>query len=204
MSDSNRSDVLSIFPGALSPEECRALIDLSEAIGYSLALIEGALDGPFGFKVRHGRNNSRSAVDDSSLADALWRRVAKCVPASIDGRCVIGLNERLRFYRYEAGQDFGTHTDGYYLRANGEQSLLTLMVYLNDDYAGGETYFLKSERLVSPRTGTALIFTHALWHEGRAVTARCKYILRTDVMYGPEIKPSAISRLPSAISRQCG
>ena len=186
MSDSNESELIFVFPGAISPEECRALIDLSEAIGYNPAFIAGTLDGPFGFNVRNGRNNSRTAIDDFTLADALWRRVARRVPAVVAGRCVIGLNERLRFYRYDAGQDFGLHTDGCYVRDNGEQSLLTIMVYLNDDYAGGETCFLQSDRLITPSTGTALLFTHALWHEGRTVTKGRKYILRTDVMYRPE------------------
>ena len=55
--------------------------------------------------VRDGRDNSR-AVEDAGLAGALWDRVAECVPASIEGRRAVGLNE-LRFYRYEAGQSFG-------------------------------------------------------------------------------------------------
>jgi predicted 2-oxoglutarate/Fe(II)-dependent dioxygenase YbiX len=179
-------EVLSIIPSAISQEECRALIDLSESVGYAPATIEGRLDGPQGFNVSAGRYNDRSAVEDTALADVLWNRLHRRVPALINGRKVIGLNERLRFYRYGAGQNFSPHTDGYYLRDNGERSLLTMILYLNDDYSGGEAFFLKSETLIAPQTGTLLLFTHTLWHEGRAVTAGQKYILRTDVMYEPE------------------
>ena len=42
------------------------------------------------------------------------------------------MNERLRFYRYDIGQQFDWHYDGYFERDNGERSYLTLMVYLND------------------------------------------------------------------------
>jgi len=180
------AQMLCSFPGALSPEECRALIRLGESAGYGPAPIRGDLDGPCGFVVRGGRDNSRSSIDDAPLSKALWRRVSRRVPAEIDGRGAVGLNERLRFYRYDAGQSFGAHTDGYYRRSNGEQSLLTLMIYLNDDFEGGETYFLESGEMVAPREGKALIFPHGLWHAGRAVTAGRKYVLRTDVMYGSE------------------
>lgn len=179
-------EVLSITPSALSHEECRALIDLSEGVGFYPATIEGRLDGPQGFNVSEGRYNDRSAVEDIQLASALWRRLHKRVPALIDGKKVVGMNERLRFYRYEAGHRFSAHTDGYYLRDNGERSLLTMIIYLNADYSGGETFFMKSETLIAPQTGTLLLFTHSLWHEGRAVTEGRKYIMRTDVMYEAE------------------
>src|SRR5436190_303982 len=38
---------------------------------------------------------------------------------------------------------------------------------------------------VKPVTGHALIFLHEMLHEGAAVSAGRKYILRTDVMYSP-------------------
>lgn len=183
----DEEESLLVFRDAISHAECEALIDLSESVGYFPATIEGKLDGPQGFSVSAGRYNDRSAVEDTALADALWRRLHRRVPARIDGRKVVGLNERLRFYRYEAGQNFSPHTDGYYLRSNGELSLLTMIIYLNDDYTGGEAFFLKSETLIAPKAGTLLVFTHSLWHEGRAVTAGRKYILRTDVMYGLEV-----------------
>ena len=170
---------------ALSKEECGALIGLSEAAGYMYAPIEGGLDGPFGFRVRGGRRNSRAAVEDASLAAALWGRLKRHVPERVDGRAVVGLNERLRFYRYDEGQGFGAHTDGYYLRANGERSRLTLMVYLNENFTGGQTFFLQSERLVTPQAGLLLLFSHHLWHAGRPVLQGRKYVLRTDVMYEP-------------------
>ena len=39
---------------------------------------------------------------------------------------------------------------------------------------------------VLPRTGSALIFTHPVLHEGCEVTRGRKYVLRTDVMYSDE------------------
>ena len=101
----------------------------------------------------------------------------------LNGRRALGLNERLRFYRYEAGQMFAPHVDGYYRRPNGEQSLLTWMIYLNDDFTGGETKFYGAEVEVKPETGMMLVFRHALLHEGAEVRAGRKYVLRSDIMF---------------------
>jgi hypothetical protein len=61
------------------------------------------------------------------------------------------------------------------------------MVYLNDDFVGGETKFYLDDgtpRLdVKPERGMALVFVHRQLHEGAAVVQGRKYVLRTDVMY---------------------
>lgn len=56
------------------------------------------------------------------------------------------------------------------------------MIYLNDDFEGGETEF-ENLLTVTPEKGTALIFYHPLRHEGKALASGLKYVLRTDVMY---------------------
>ena len=94
----------------------------------------------------------------------------------------IGLNEMLRFYKYSPGQRFKMHRDGSYIRNETEFSYYTFMVYLNDDYEGGQTKFDSGE-FVNPKKGTALIFEHSLRHEGARLTQGSKYVLRSDIMY---------------------
>lgn len=48
----------------------------------------------------------------------------------------------MNLYRYEPGQFFAAHYDGIYKRSFMEQSQLTIMVYLNDSFTGGNTNFL--------------------------------------------------------------
>ena len=64
---------------------------------------------------------------------------------------------------------------------------MTFMVYLNDDFTGGETKFYLdtgAPRLsVRPERGAALVFVHRQLHEGAPVVEGRKYVLRTDVMY---------------------
>ena len=55
------------------------------------------------------------------------------------------------------------------------------MIYLNDDFKGGETRF--NDLTVHPNTGKALLFIHEQKHESIPVEEGMKYVLRTDVMY---------------------
>lgn len=127
------------------------------------------------------RNNDRAFLDDAARASELWQRIANDVPPIVEGWKAVGLNERMRFYRYDPGQRFKWHGDGCVRRANGEQSFLTFMVYLNDDFTGGETAFRGLR--VGPRKGMALLFCHWLKHMGDEVRDGRKYVLRSDVMY---------------------
>lgn len=181
-------------PSALRPDECAALVALAEAAGFAPAPIEGAQDGPRGFQVSAGRDNARAAFEDGKIAGRLWTRVAAQVREAFPEPEALGLNERLRFYRYDAGQAFPPHRDGHYLRP-GERSRLTLLLYLNEGFEGGETCFVPSPGMIAepkafaPRTGAALVFAHERWHEGRPVRRGRKYVLRTDVMFRDGPRP---------------
>jgi predicted 2-oxoglutarate/Fe(II)-dependent dioxygenase YbiX len=169
---------IDVVADLLTPEECREYIDWTEAKGYEAAPITTLS----GFELRpEVRNNTRVIVDDPERAEALWLRVRDEIPTFYAGRQAIGLNERLRFYRYDPGERFALHRDGAYRRENGEMSLLTVLVYLNEGFSGGET--VVEGRPITPRRGMALIFDHQLLHEGAAVTGGRKYVLRSDVMF---------------------
>lgn len=176
-----RDDVI-LFPGVLSPAECRAHVERAEAVGFAPAPIttrRGPLMAP------EIRNNTRVMIDDTEATAALFARMRPLLPAVFFGWHLRGLNERLRWYRYDVGERFNWHYDGSFARSRAERSRLTLMLYLNDGFDGGETMFDLSGgmRVVRPRAGAALIFPHALRHTGAVVTRGRKYVLRTDVMY---------------------
>ena len=166
----------------LEPNECQEYIVLADRIGYEAAPINTGSGAAVRPEIR---NNDRVIIDDIERVRHLWGRVAGFLPAAIDARRALGLNERLRFYRYGPGQRFAPHYDGFYRRPNGEESLLTFMVYLNDGFQGGATRF--REISIAPRTGMALVFDHALLHEGAPVIEGYKYVLRSDVMFEPPL-----------------
>ncbi len=173
--------------GVFSAEECETLIKHSESIGYEKALIDAG-DGRQEL-AEDVRNSDRCMIDDAVVAAEIFRRVRHAVPEQYKGHAVRGLNERLRFLRYDPGQFFKPHYDGAYMTlARDQRSRITLQLYLNEGFEGGETTFLSTLDNVSsvpfvPRTGSVLLFEHEILHEGSDVRGGRKYVIRTDVMY---------------------
>lgn len=174
------ADGIYVTRNVFSAEECKKFIELSEDTGYDAATMNA-----FGGSFRRPdlRNNDRVILDDELLAKKFWDRCKPFLPSILNGKCAIGLNERLRFYRYEPGQKFAQHFDGSFRRPNGEHSLLTWMIYLNEDFTGGETKFNGAGIEVKPQAGMMLVFRHELIHEGAEVQSRRKYVLRSDIMF---------------------
>ncbi len=173
------TDDIFTIPGLATDRECDDWIARSESLGYEEATISTERGQR---KIPEIRNNARVIVDDAGLADDLWSRIASQVPFAIKGWEAIGLNPRFRFYRYDVAQKFSWHADGCIRLDNGQMSQLTFMIYLNDDFTGGETLFRHGIK-VEPQKGMALLFTHWQKHMGNEVSAGRKYVLRSDVMY---------------------
>lgn len=162
----------------VTPAECQDLIINSEHQGFEEAKINtGFAQEMF----KDIRNNDRLFFDDFALAERLYHKLAPHVPDRIGNWQLLSLNERFRFYRYSTAQYFKWHRDGSYERSFDEVSKMTFMIYLNDDFDGGDTEFRDTS--IQPESGAALIFPHRLMHQGSTVQKGVKYVLRTDVMY---------------------
>ncbi|WP_165822033.1 2OG-Fe(II) oxygenase [Hymenobacter edaphi] len=162
----------------LTRQECLHYLALSEQLGYEAAKVNTTKGARLMPAVR---NNSRVFHRSEELAQKLWERARPFIPAEFGRSQALGLNELFRFYRYQAGQQFRGHYDESYVRSPTEASLLTFMVYLNDNFQGGDTAF--RELRVWPQQGRLLVFEHGLYHLGRTVEQGVKYVLRTDVMF---------------------
>src|SRR5688500_17062136 len=155
--------VVFTIPNVLDSDQCAATIRRIEELGPEDAPITTAA----GFVMRPDvRNNRRVVFDDVPLAQLVFDRVSHALPATLCGMRLKGANERFRAYRYDVGHRFAPHYDGAFCRNARERSLLTLMVYLNDDFRGGTTRFHDYELDVVPRPGMALVFQHYVLHEG--------------------------------------
>ncbi|KAI6784008.1 uncharacterized protein J7T54_004554 [Emericellopsis cladophorae] len=200
---------LSLARNLLSPHECKSIIAAGEAANF-------VPDAP----IRDDGQVSILAhnfywVIDTAFHDKLWARIAPYVPSSINGRQARGINRRFRVYRYVPGAEYRCHIDGawppsgilpndkYVYDASPpgkkQSSLFTFLLYLNDEFEGGETtFFLPSAKEgtlnaypVRPVMGAVAIFPHgetkgALLHEGTGVRKGAKYIIRSDVEYDVE------------------
>jgi hypothetical protein len=59
----------------------------------------------------------------------------------------------------------------------------SVLVYLSDDYEGGETVFDTTWAIPHPVAGDVLLFPHSQLHEGRKVTKGEKIVLKTDLLF---------------------
>lgn len=128
------------------------------------------------------RNNDRLMIFDNDLAEHLFQKAVKFLTQTHEDYSVLDFNEMFRIYKYSSGQRFKMHRDGSYIRNENEKSFYTFLIYLNDDFEGGETEF-ENLFTVAPKKGSALVFYHPLRHEGKTLISGLKYVLRTDVMY---------------------
>jgi len=183
------ADNVATIAGFLSAAECDDYIRLGEATGFEGAPITTSRG--MMMMMKDVRNNDRVMIDDPARALALYQRLsADLAPRFQRTWTPVAFNERLRLYRYDIGQQFDWHRDGYFQRPNGERSFFTFMVYLNDDFDGGATSFSDDGfgfpggmLRITPAKGMGLLFHHPILHRGDPVTTGRKYVLRTDVMY---------------------
>ena len=192
----------------LSAEECEQIISLAESSpkGYVPDEPLTSAPPPEGFAPRAANFVLLSKI----ISGKLYDRTKKHLPEWLGGegeQRLVGLNERLRLYRYQPGAIYRPHIDGSWAGSgihNGEYvydyfgdrwSKLTFLVYLNDDFAGGGTaFYTPSSKVgtidahtVEPRQGSVLVFPHglaaSLVHEGCFCERGVKYIIRTDALY---------------------
>jgi predicted 2-oxoglutarate/Fe(II)-dependent dioxygenase YbiX len=167
------------IPRFLDPGECADLIAIAETSGFVSAGVRTA-DGQR--SMPRVRNNERAILENGAWVASLWQRLARMPFPTLDGEVPVGLPKELRFYKYSSGQRFKMHKDGPWAE-NGLSSKLTFLIYLNDGFVGGSTDF--RDLRIPPEKGSALLFVHDTWHEGTEVVEGTKYVLRSDVLYGP-------------------
>ncbi len=172
-------DEVFLLENFLSEEECNSYLSKYTKQEFEEAKVN--IDGEQTM-FKGIRNNDRYMFFDEPLAVGFWKRMDEYIPKKIGFYESIGLNEMFRVYKYSKGQRFKMHIDGSYKRSLNEESLFSFLIYLNDDFEGGETEFRKLFT-VTPKKGTALVFRHRLRHEGKEVISGEKYVLRTDIMY---------------------
>jgi hypothetical protein len=202
---------LSLIQNVLAPEECRSIVAAMESLEF---LPDCPLrdDGTASSVLAH----NVYWIADQAFHDALWDRVRPHIPSHVGGKKARGINRRFRVYRYVPGAEYRCHFDGAWPPAgvdsktgthiydasppNAKQSsLFTFLLYLNDEFEGGETTFftpsiregIMNAHPVRPVMGSVALFPHgdargALLHEGTGVKKGAKYIIRTDVEFDVE------------------
>jgi prolyl 4-hydroxylase len=150
---------VSVFPALFSPAECDFLVAQARPWLEPSVVIDPQTGRQLRNPVRTSDGMSFALFREGPAVHALNRRIAAATGTGV------AQGETLQVLRYRPGQEYRPHFDAVAGEAN--QRILTMLVYLNEGYAGGETTFVRTGLSFKGRKGDALLFRNAL-ADGRA------------------------------------
>jgi prolyl 4-hydroxylase len=171
-----------VMNNVLSPEHCRQIIDYCRDKLVDSTVLSG--------KNKSVRDSQQTWIPKNHpLAKPIFDTFSKMYNIPVNHA------EDLQVVRYNGtGQFYNQHHDSCpednqscheFVRSGGQRKL-TILIYLNDDYEGGHTYFSKLNQRFKGNTGDAIVFhplannsskTHPLaLHGGEPCTGGEKWI----------------------------
>ncbi|HEX8467507.1 MAG TPA: 2OG-Fe(II) oxygenase [Allosphingosinicella sp.] len=180
--------------GFMTAAECAWLRSAGEPALQPSAVV----DPKSGRMVPHPVRSSDAAAfgvhSEDLVVNALNRRIAAVTGTRLDQ------GEPLQLLRYRPGGEYKPHMDA--LPAEANQRILTALLYLSDDYEGGETRFPRTGLSYRGRAGDALVFSNVAaggradplsLHAGLPVASGTKYLasrwIRAERFTFPPPKP---------------
>ena len=198
----------------LSKEQCDQIISKADDLDFQFC------------SYGEERNNSRLVLFDEDFSNYIWESINKAFNEMLGDEKIqpfgfdvlkgtwklCGVNEAMRLNRYsgESKEFFGPHRDAPFCPNGDKRSLYTILIYLNDDFRGGETVFHLPENSCidtkgctmdeeiekhggienfehihfSPKAGDAVIFKQNIIHEGNCLLSKrkFKFVIKTDIM----------------------
>ena len=169
--------------GFLSKNECQALVEMIEANNVRSSVVVGGTDRS-GISETRTSSTSNLAPNDPTVK-SIHQKIADNLGLDIKK------GEDLQGQKYEPGQYFKEHNDYFSGDAYDKHCLhsgnrtFTFMIYLNDDFEGGGTYFPKLQKTIKPELGKAVVWQNTIdgepqpetMHEGTTITKGVKYII---------------------------
>jgi prolyl 4-hydroxylase len=177
------ADIL-VFEQLLDASLCNHIMQVADCCQFETAGIELA-------KVKtQVRNNQLLYLDETnsllrSTNQLLLNRIALVQETLYQNyRVKFSQVETCSILRYYPGQFYKRHVDNLLLASRREEAIqgvltrdVSIVGYLNDDFAGGETLFDRQNLKFQPQKGSVLVFpsyyTHP--HQSLPVTQGCKY-----------------------------
>jgi prolyl 4-hydroxylase len=173
------------FPRLFSRDECDFLILVAEP-SYEESLVLDDANEVRDAAIRTSDGATMHWLIEDPVIHALNRRIAAATGTGYDQ------GEPLLILRYRPGQEYRRHFDALPGMAN--QRFKTALVYLNEEYEGGETAFPKAERKIRGSKGDCIVFRNVLpdgslrpdpmsEHAGLPVTRGTKYLASRWIRY---------------------
>jgi prolyl 4-hydroxylase len=143
-----------LFRGLFTPAECRYLIEAATPMLEPSVVVDPATGRQRPDPARISESVGFTLPLENPAVHALNRRLAAASGTDV------AQGEPLQVLRYRPGGEYKPHFDAIPGFAN--QRILTMIVWLNEAFDGGETMFMKTGLKVKGRTGDALMFRNAL------------------------------------------
>lgn len=131
-------------------DECRLLQEIAEPILDASMIVDSATGERRPDPIRTSEAAAFPWIDETPFVHALNRRIAAVSGTSVEQ------GEPLQVLRYSPGQEYRSHSDA--LTGVDNQRIMTVLVYLNADFQGGETDFPDLNLSLRGNIGDALIF----------------------------------------------
>lgn len=183
----NKEPYISFYHNVFTPEECDFVIDNSEKLN------KFKKSGMYNTKLKQSEildsRTSSSFVDEDSIFNGIRSKSYQLLKDKFSyiNNFSIEHFEKTQIQRYHVGQYVASHMDyfncGQYVTNNDKMA--TLIIYLNDNFSGGETTFDFLNIKVKPEKGSALFFNYDYntnikiksKHGGLPVLEGTKYII---------------------------
>jgi prolyl 4-hydroxylase len=149
----SESPHLTLFEGLFTPGECAYLIRAAVPMLEPSVVVDNRTGRQVRDPVRTSDGVGFTWPLENPAVHALNRRIAAASGTAADQ------GEPLQVLRYRPGQEYKPHFDA--IPGFSNQRVMTMLVWLNEDYAGGETMFMKTGARLRGRAGDALLFRNA-------------------------------------------
>ena len=136
----------------LSDDECDYLVRRAERRLKPTMVIERATGRSIYHPVRRSDSMHFGVGNEDLVVTAINRRIAAASGTTAEQ------GEPLQLLRYGPGNEFKSHHDAE--KEGGNQRILTALVYLSDDYDGGETRFTRTGFSFRGHKGDILLFSN--------------------------------------------
>ena len=168
---------IALYPGLFSPAECKYLAVLAAPWLEKAMVTEESGGTQFG-QVRDADSSAISHLTE----DLIVQRINRCIATATGTQTEWG--EPLNVLRYRPGQQYRPHHDG---RGSGDGTtrIMTALIWLNEQFEGGETDFPRLNIRVRGGLGDMLVFRNVhsdgsqddrLIHAGLPVSQGVKWL----------------------------
>jgi prolyl 4-hydroxylase len=154
---------LTLFDRLFTPAECAYLARAAAPMLEPSVVVDNRTGRQVRDPVRTSDGIGFTWPLENPAVHALNRRIAAASGTGVEQ------GEPLQVLRYRPGQEYKPHFDAIPGFAN--QRVMTMLVWLNEAYAGGETMFMKAGLKLRGRAGDALLFRNALENGSRDPSA---------------------------------